>query len=258
MFFLFKKMVRSINQFKFQFLSVILLAMLSVIIYSGLEGVYYGIKHEFDEFNDDTNLADEWVQATYFTNEDITKIKQTKGIEDISKRIRITASVSDDSYLILDSNDNTNISSVKVLEGKDYDSNSNNSIWIDPEYAKANKISVGDSISINYNNISVNPVVAGLIISSERAHFVGSSDYYMPAHENYGYGYMSNDVVNAFNPQGIFNLLEIKSKNSNLKENINEILGERFIAYFNRDTLMDVSFVSNQVDNLKRVSLLFS
>ena len=258
MFFLFKKMVRSINQFKFQFLSVILLAMLSVIIYSGLEGVYYGMKHEFDAFNDDTNLADEWVQATYFTDEDIAKIKQTKGIEDITKRIRITASVSDDSYLILDSNDNTNISSVKVLEGKDYDSNSNNSIWIDPEYAKANKISVGDSISINYNNISVNPVVAGLIMSSERAHFVGSSDYYMPAHENYGYGYMSDDIVSKFNTQGIFNLLEIKSNNSTLEDNINEILVDRFIAYFNRDTLMDVSFVSNQVGNLKRVSLLFS
>lgn len=258
MFFLFKKMIRSIKQFKFQFLSVVLLAMLSVIIFSGLEGVYYGMKHEFDTFNKDTNLADEWVQATYFTNEDIELIKKTKGIETISKRIRITVSVNNDSYLILDSNDNTNISSIKVLEGDDYDSKHNNCIWIDSEYAKANEISVGDSLELNYNNQTVNPIVAGLIMSSERAHFVGSSDYYMPSHEKYGYGYMSDDIVSKFNTQGIFNLLEIKSNNSTLEDNINEMLGDRFIAYFNRDTLMDISFVSNQVDNLKRVSLLFS
>ncbi|MBR3023426.1 MAG: hypothetical protein IKH71_03130, partial [Oscillospiraceae bacterium] len=98
-----KKMVRSVKQFKLQFISVFLLALLSVIVYSGLEGVWNGMRHEFDSYVDETNLADEWVLASYFTDEDVAKIEKLEGVTDVSKRVRVTAGTVDkegnDSYL---------------------------------------------------------------------------------------------------------------------------------------------------------------
>ena len=73
--YLFRKMLRSVRQFKLQFASVLLLAMLSVMIFSGLEGVYNGIQTNFDKFAEETSLADEWVFASYFTPDDIAKIE---------------------------------------------------------------------------------------------------------------------------------------------------------------------------------------
>ena len=257
-----KKMLRSINQFKLQFISVFLLAMLSVVVYSGLEGVWRGIEYEFNTFIKDTNLADEWVSATYFTDEDISAVLKTPGVSDVSKRLRITVDVPDinegSSKLILDTVGNENISSMYLSEGLAYNNRLTNSVWIDSEYAAENGIVPGDKIKINYNNENPEVTVAGIIMSSERTHFVGSSDYYVPDHKQYGYGFMSYDILSRLNIGITCNLLEIKSTGSALKENINEILGKRFLAYYDRDTLFDVSFVSNQANNLKVISILFS
>ena len=262
MIFLFKKMIRSIKQFKLQFACVLLLAMLSVIIYSGLEGVWRGIEYGFDSYTQETNLADEWVFASYFTDEDVAEIEKMKGVNEVSKRLRITASTPSDSgndtYLSLDTVGSESISVMKLISGDKYDKSLENSIWLDPEYAEENGITTGQTIDISFGGKTVSPTVAGLAMSSERTHYVGTADYYIPEHKQYGYGFMSDDLSEKLGIKISCNLLEIKSIGSEVKDGINELLGERFIAYYDRDTLFDVSFVSGQADNLKRVSMLFS
>ena len=255
-------MLRSIKQFKLQFISVFLLAMLSVIVYSGLEGVWRGIEYEFNDFVENSELADEWVTAAYITDDDITAVKNTKGVSDVSSRLRLSViSVNkegDSTQLSLDTVGNERISKMYLLEGTEYSPDSRNSVWIDNEYSSENDINVGDKIALKYNGIDTEAIVAGIILSAERTHFVGSSDYYVPNHKRFGYGFMSDDLKSTFDIKISGNLLEVKSTGSALKENINEILGNRFITYFNRDTLFDVSFVSNQAGNLKRISIMFS
>ena len=257
-----KKMLRSIKQFKLQFVSVLLLAILSVTVYSGLEGVWRGIEYEFDSFVEETNLADEWVMAAYITDEDVDAVLNTPGVSDVSKRLRINVNAVDkdghSSQIILDTVGNTSISSMYIMDGKAYSRDLKNSVWLDKEYSDENGIKPGDSVKIDYKGTEIKADVAGIIMSSERTHFVGSSDYYVPDHKSYGYGFMSNDLVRKFGIQIACNLLEIKSTGSMLKDSINNILGQRFITYYDRSTLFDVSFVSNQAGNLKRISILFS
>lgn len=261
--FLLKKMVRSVKQFKLQFISVFLLALLSVIVYSGLEGVWNGMRHEFDSYVDETNLADEWVLASYFTDEDVAKIEKLEGVTDVSKRVRVTVGTVDkegnDSYLSLDTVGNGNITSMHIVEGSVHSSDITNSVWLDADYARENDISVGEKLTLNYGGISAEPIVAGIIMSAERAHYAGTADYYSPDHQRFGYGFFSDDLLNTFDIKINCNLLEIKSDgSSSVKDNINELMGERFLAYYDRDTLFDVAFVSNQVKNLRRMSILFS
>lgn len=260
--FLFKKMIRSVRQFKLQFACVLLLAMLSVIIYSGLEGIWRGIEYGFDSFAQETNLANEWVFASYFTDDDIARIERMNGVQEVSKRVRITASScaddGNDTYISLDTVGSENISAMKLISGDKYDKSLENSIWLDPDYAKENGITAGQTIDISFGGITVHPTVAGLAMSAERAHYVGTADYYIPDHKQYGYGFMSDDLREKLGIRINCNLLEIKSSGSEVKHRINELLGERFIAYYDTDTLFDVAFVSGQADNLKRVSLLFS
>lgn len=261
--YLLKKMVRSVRQFKLQFISVFLLATLSVIVYSGLEGVWSGMRHEFDSYVDDTNLADEWVLAAYFTDEDVAKLNELEGVTDVSKRMRITATSADkegmSTYISLDTVGKGNVTSMHVMEGNGHSDGSTNSVWIDADYARENDISVGEKISLSYGEKTAEPVVAGIVVSAERAHYAGTSDYYSPDHQHFGYGFFSDDLLNTFDIKINCNLLEIKSDSSSVvKENINELMGDRLLAYYDRDTLFDVSFVNNQVKNLRRMSILFS
>ena len=79
--------------------------MLSVIIYSGLEGIWRGIEYGFDSYSKETNLADEWVFASYFTDDDIVQIEKMNGVSEVSKRLRFTAASENggkDTYLSLD------------------------------------------------------------------------------------------------------------------------------------------------------------
>ena len=260
--FLFRKMARSIKQFKFQFLCVLLLAILSVTVYSGLEGIWNGINVEYDKTIKATNLADEWIIAAHLTEDDIAAISSLEGVTDISARIRISAVSPDrsgkDTILSLDTVGNENISKMVILSGEAYNPNLKSTVWLSKEYAERNSLSVGDTLTISYSGKTAEVSVAGIIMSAERAHFVGTADYYIPDHQKFGYGFMSNDLILALDIETGFNLLEIKSSNSAVKENINAILGERYIAYYDRDTLFDVAFVTNQAGNLKRVSILFS
>ncbi|MBR6018853.1 MAG: ABC transporter permease [Lachnospiraceae bacterium] len=269
--FLFRKMLRSIRQYKLQFLSVLLLATLSVTVYSGLEGIWSGIEYEYGRFSEETNLADEWVYATYFTDEDIAAVRGTAGVSDVSARLRITVEVSaaesaqnpsaaaePSSRLSLDTVGNESISSMRLIEGVPYDRTHTDSVWINSDYSEANDIAVGDTLALTLNNTTVEVSVAGIVMSAERAHFVGSSDYYVPDHHRFGYGYMSDDLASAFGIPYRCNLLAVTSEDSALKERVNDILGSRFLAYYDRDTMFEVSFVNNQAGNLKRISLLFS
>lgn len=262
MIFLFKKMLRSVRQFKLQFASVLLLAMLSVMIFSGLEGVYNGIETQFDEFSQETNLADEWVFATYFTPQDIAAIEGTKGVSEVSQKLRITASAvgkdGETNYLSLDTTGSENISVMKLTDGSAYDSALTDSVWLDPDYAEENGIKVGDTIKISYGTKTVSAAVAGFGMSAERAHYLGTSDNYIPEHSRYGYGFMSDDLPEKLGVQMKCNLLEIKSSGSDVKESVNELLGERFIAYYDSESLFDVMFVKSISGNLRRISLLFS
>ena len=214
MIFLFKKMLRSVLQFKLQFASVLLLAMLSVMIFSGLEGVYNGIETQFDEFSQETNLADEWVFATYFTPQDIAAIEGTKGVSEVSQKLRITASAvgkdGETNYLSLDTM-GSGISAMKLTGGNAYDVTLSDSVWLDPDYAEENGIKVGNMIKISYGAKTVSAAVAGFGMSAERAHYLGTSDNYIPEHSRYGYGFMSDDLPEKLGVQMKCNLLEIKS-----------------------------------------------
>lgn len=260
--FLFRKMIRSVKQFKLQFVSVLLLAMLSVVIFSGLEGIYNGIETEFDTFSEATGLADEWVFAAYFTDSDISAIEQTDGVQEVSKRLRITVSSAGengkDSYLSLDTAGSGNISTMQLMSGEGYDAELSDTVWLDPDYARENGIEAGQKIEIRYGGKTVQPTVAGTVMTAERAHYVGTSDNYIPEHKQYGYGFMSDDLPAKLGVNIGCNLLEIRSSGSTLKDSVNGLLGERFIAYYDRDSLFDVVFVDNISGNLRRISLLFS
>ncbi|MBR5347993.1 MAG: hypothetical protein IK125_02025, partial [Lachnospiraceae bacterium] len=185
--YLFKKMLRSIKQFKLQFAAVLLLAMLSVVIYSGLEGIWYGLETAFDSYVEETSMADEWVFATRITDADVDAILKTRGVSAVTKILRLSASASDadgrESYVSLDLPEGASENAMKLISGDAYDRASTLSVWIDADYAEENGISVGQTIEISCNGRTVRPQVAGIVMTAEHAHYVGTTDYYIPDHK---------------------------------------------------------------------------
>lgn len=256
-------MMRSIKKFKVQFIAAFLMSLLSVMVFSGLEGAWYGMKYEFDRFIDSSELSDEWVSALYFTQDDIDAIKCIKGVDELSLRTRITAMVENDanktSYISLDSyNDNNEVSGVIVERGMAYDSGIEDALWLDSKYAECNGLDIGDSIEISYKETALELKIVGLVLSSEKTYYVGSQDFYSPDYEMFGYGLVGISVKEKLGIMYDGNMVDIKGWDSEVKNSVKDILQDRFISYYNRDTQPEISKMFNQIGNLKRLSVMFS
>ena len=59
--YLWKKLGRDMLHLWPQFVSVFMMALLALAIYSGMEGVWYGLLNQAENYFEETSLADVWV-----------------------------------------------------------------------------------------------------------------------------------------------------------------------------------------------------
>ena len=69
--YLFVKLRRDLSRIWVQFFAVFMMSVLAITIYSGMEGVWYGLKCEVDHYYTQTRLADVWITGNGITNQDI-------------------------------------------------------------------------------------------------------------------------------------------------------------------------------------------
>lgn len=243
-----------------QFFSVFLMAFLSVLIFVGLQGAWHGLEVSLNEFASDSKLADSWVQSAGFTQDDLEAIEQIEGIEEINDKNRVQVTVSEsvqEQYLYLDTYDHQ-ITQPVIDEGASF-STTDAGLWINREYAKANNLSVGDTLDIIFNEQIVPLAVVGIVQSADRIYYTGTAEFIAPNHQDYGYGYISEATLHEkLGYQGPTNLVEITGSNSKIRQELETILGDRFLSYFDRHTLVDVSDAFDRVGQIRNLSFLFS
>lgn len=259
--FLNSKLYRDIWKNWTQFFSVFLMAFLSVLIFVGLQGSWHGLEVSLDEYIKFSNLPDSWLQGIGFSEDDIQQIESISGIEDVNEKVRIKTTVqigdTKEKYVVLDTIDNTKMK-YNVLSGENVDTYSEG-IWLNEEFAHENQISSGDYIEIQYGSIKRTVKVIGTLQSADRIYFTGTLEFLAPNYSDYGYGYISEKYLkDIFEYQGLPNVLEIYGENSELREKAEDILGNRFIAYYDRNTLVDVSESLDRVGQIKNLSFMFS
>ena len=256
-----KKLRRDLRRNWTQFFSVFLMAALSVLAFAGLEGAWRGMDNSVTTFVEESNLADSWIYATHFTDDNIEEIRAIEGVSDISAVSRLQTSVSingSDTYLFVENFGNKDISIPAIIEGRDITS-AHRGIWIDAEYAKYHNIDIGDYITVDAFDSETSLEVLGTIISPVRMGFTGTTDFVLPEPQLFGYGMVSDCVMlNYLAPHSLPNFLEIVHDNSRVRAAAPDILGESYIAYFDWDTSPEVYAVILAPGELQELSFLFS
>ncbi|MCR3758493.1 ABC transporter permease [Clostridium felsineum] len=210
-----------------QFVSVFLMACLGVIIYSGMEGAWYGMQTGINSYLNNTNTASAWIYGRGINDNDINKIKKFKNVKDSTYamssnvKMKVTNGGRKPDINIVSVSNNT-ISKPIVVSGKKFN-NDGNGIWIDKSFANEHSLKVGDKIEIQYGQITKKIVIRGIIISSEYIYYTGSSGSLSPDHKLYGYAWISKDAT-----EDMFNEIDANEIQQNviskIKYNINGIL----------------------------------
>ena len=182
------------RQYKAQFISMILMITIGVGIFIGFNMEWVSIDTNTKRFFKDSNFADyRIVSEEGFSEADVEKTESIKGVDKVSRYISVPADVKerDGDSLALTVTENFDVSSFMKTAGANYDSKSEDGLWISDKYAAANDISIGDKLTLVYKGVSINTSVKGTVKSGEHLVCVRDETQLMPDYNTYGFGYIS-------------------------------------------------------------------
>lgn len=193
-----RKMFRDIKMNLSQFMTIFLMVMIGVMVYSGIEAYMDGMTKTRDKFYFENNIQDLNVIGSNFTHEDLEKIKGFKNVVDAERKLSVTGTTDHEKTLLLNFIESNNISKFYVLEGEEFDVNSSG-VWLDNFYAKENNIKLGDVISVKYENLNLKEKVLGLINVPDHLYDTKDESEIFPNRKEFGFAYLSsNEIPSSF------------------------------------------------------------
>lgn len=240
-----KKMWRDIKQNLSQFLTIFLMVLIGVMVYTGIEAYMDGMKDAANNFYKNSNLQDLNVVGTNFTKEDLNTIKNIDHVKDAERKLVINAmneEDSDKSFLVsfIESN---NISKFYIVDGTSFDVNKQG-VWLDNFYAIENNLHIGDKIKIKYDTFVLEEEILGLINVPDHLYDVKDESQILPNRKDYGFVYLSiNELPESYIKEQVMKEMNID------KEEIFEF----YVPDFNYKEYIPYNYIMVDVNNKSKV-----
>ena len=217
---LFKKLLRTMGQYKAQFISMIIMIALGFGVFVGANMEWVSIEKNTSRLFEETGLADYKIYSSSaktggvtatFSENDLRKIKELDGVKDAARFFSVNADVTlVNGEKIKTEKDGTgkdkipraaitvteseSVSFFNVTNGEAYDVASEDKIWVSDKFAEEKEIKVGDTLTFGAVQGVSEPLefkVAGLIKSGEYMVCVQDSTQLMPDYKMFGYAYIT-------------------------------------------------------------------
>lgn len=193
---LLKKLWRTIGVYRAQFLSMILMIALGVGIFVAFNMEWKSIEKNTDNFFRATGYADLRVVSetgTAFTTGDAEAIAGIEGVTAVSRFVSVAVKVAEkDNTVALTVTENENVSGMLLRAGAAYDRNDIGGIWLSDQYAAANGVAVGDTLTLTYEGTEFRGTVRGLVKSGEYLVCLPEEGgQLMPDFHKHGFAYIS-------------------------------------------------------------------
>ena len=191
---LLRKLYRTMLAYKAQFISMILMTALGTSVFVGFNMEWVSIEENTDAFFEETGYADyRIVSESGFTADEEAKVRALRGVDETARYLSVNADVKDfaGDSLALTVTTNAKVSGFHLVSGEEYDETSADGLWLSEQYAAANDIAVGDSLTLTYRSLELQTTVRGLVKSGEYLVCVRDESQLMPDFATYGFGYVS-------------------------------------------------------------------
>ena len=227
---LLKKMLRDIRKHKTQFMSIFLMAFLGVFVFSGVGGESVGLEVNSDQFYEDTNLADGWIYSAYINDLFLYQVDMLGATTDMERQVVVNsvADFENDPDITLHFVENNTISKFYLIDGKKLDINDKDGVWLDKSFADAKGLKVGDRITFEFANYTIEKEIRGIGYSPEYVYHASTSSV-IPDFNKIGFAYLS---YKAFPGDTVpYNVLNVKFDGT--PETYSELLDYRLDGYYN-------------------------
>jgi putative ABC transport system permease protein len=256
---LFRKMLRDMRLNKAQFISIFLMTVLGVFIYSGVSSEWNGLQETADDFYDATNLADAWVYSSGFSEEEVKEVMEVEGVTGTERRLTLSGigDFDNDPTIKLHFVESNTISRSKLIAGEEF-STAKDGIWLDSLFAEAKGLKTGDRITVSVNGFDITKEIKGLIMSPEYVYSAGDDDI-ITLHDNFGYAFLSDQAYPKELPLVYSDLLITTSSpvTADLENEIDETLGGKYSAFLARKNMRSYMQFREEMKEHKAMGELF-
>ena len=192
-----KKLIRDLRRNWSQFFVIFMMVLLSVMVFAGVHAYMDGMRISAEEIYGKYNLADMWLTSEGFSGEDLEKVRSHENVlaADRVLTVQVAPEGMEDVTLEMNLIEGNEVCRMYVFEGEAFDAESPDGMWLDREFARARNLKIGDTITMNYEMISVTARIAGLVETPDHAYSIKDSTEIFPDHNTYGYAYLSKKAL---------------------------------------------------------------
>ncbi|MDD2504328.1 MAG: ABC transporter permease, partial [Clostridia bacterium] len=212
---LFKKLARDFWQAKGQFISVLVLVIIGVMFYSGINATYRNLTNTSEKFYDDYRFGDLWISFYRAPESAEEKVKALPFIELATGRViqDVRINISEENAVIrlvsLPDTKRDIVNDVIIKSGSYFSEVQSNQCLVEEEFFKANDLQVGDDIRPIINGREVKLRVAGSVKSPEYVYTVNEGEI-MPDNKRFGIVFIKKSLEQAlFGYEGFINELSV-------------------------------------------------
>ncbi|WGH90603.1 ABC transporter permease [Auritidibacter ignavus] len=254
-----RKLGRDLREHWAQFIAVSLMAALSVLIFSGLEGGWRGIQAELDSFAAEQEMPDAWVTGYSLAEDDAEQIEDLDGVDQASLVASVSVTRTDSSSeddLSLSTRDEAGINAPYSVDGAPV--SDEDGVWLDEAYAEANNIGAGDEITVSRGGTDTSLRVKGLILQPDKIAYTGTG-LVAPDPASFGYGIVSDQTATELaGAEPVEQTITILGDPGVVHAEAPGILGDRYGSFSDRDTHPHVATAYERVSQIQSLSYLFS
>ncbi len=247
------KMLRDMRINKTQFIAIFLMAFIGIFAYSGIYSEYYGLVQTSDEFYADTNMADGWIDNTDFDDSSVQKINGFATQIDRQKVVLSVADLEGKPDITLHFTEKGTISKFYTTEGEDFDASDASGVWLDERFANERDLNVGDMITFEFDNQTMEKEIKGLGYSPEYVYEASPSSL-TPDFSELGFAYLS---YNAY-PQDLqYNKMLVKydCSDKEFKEKLDDSMD--YLSFTKKENHLSVSKFANEMVQHKMIGDVF-
>ncbi len=194
-----RKLWRTAKVYRVQFISMILLIALGIGVFVGFNAEWVTIRECTNSFFKDCGFADyRIIDEEGISSADVDKIRDIDGVSGVSRFLTVNADVKGSTdQLALTVTESEHTSSFVLMKGGEYDRWDPDGFWLMDKYAELNGISIGDELTVTFEDMEFTGTVRGLIESSEFLICVRDESQVMPDFNTFGYVYATPAMLRA-------------------------------------------------------------
>ncbi len=236
-----KKMLRTVGQYKTQFISMAIMIALGTGVFIGFNMEWHSIESNADYAFEETGFSDyRLYDDGGFSESDLAAVSAIDGVDEATRYLSVnTKSTADGDTITLTVTTNENVSGFMVMSGEEYDRTSTDGIWISDRYADANGLEIGDSVSMTYLGYTVTGTIKGLVKSGEYLIYMPEESQVMPDFNTSGFCFISPVMLESALGYTYYNQLNVLSdmSKSDFVAAANEALGRTTLCIPKNETV---------------------